>query len=94
MVVCGGCGFAECWSFPDVEAPLGNHSANSPASVCVVSPGPAMSHCKVKSMLCSMQKLWGSLRWGMLPALGDATARAGRWFVGCVVLVNANAFQM
>ena len=33
QVVCGGCGFAECLSFPDVEALLGNHSAQSPASV-------------------------------------------------------------
>ena len=29
----GWCSFAECWSFPDVEARLGNHSAQSPASV-------------------------------------------------------------
>ena len=32
-VVCRGCGCAECQSFQDVEAPLGNHSAQSPASV-------------------------------------------------------------
>ena len=25
--VCGGFGFAVFWSFPDVEVPLGNHSA-------------------------------------------------------------------
>ena len=29
----GKCGFTECWSFPDVEALLGNRSAQSPASV-------------------------------------------------------------
>ena len=33
QVGCGGYRFTECWSFPDVEAPLGNHSAQSPASV-------------------------------------------------------------
>ena len=34
QVVCGGCGFAECWSFPGVEIPLENHhSAQNPACV-------------------------------------------------------------
>ena len=34
QVVCGGCGFAEeYWSFPIVEALLGNHSTQSSASV-------------------------------------------------------------
>jgi len=32
-VVCGGCGFAGLWRFPEEEAALGNHSAQSPASV-------------------------------------------------------------
>ena len=31
--VCGVWGFAECWGFADVEAPLGNPSAQHPASV-------------------------------------------------------------
>ena len=33
QVVFGGYGFAECWSFPDMEALLNNHSAQSPTSV-------------------------------------------------------------
>ena len=34
QVVCWGCGFAECWSFPVVEALLGNHIAHRALSVC------------------------------------------------------------
>ena len=33
QVVCGGCGFAGLWRFPEEEAALDNHSAQSPASV-------------------------------------------------------------
>ena len=33
QVVCRGCGFAGLWRFPEEEAALGNHSAQSPASV-------------------------------------------------------------
>ena len=33
QVICGGCGFAECWTFPDVKALFSSHSAQSPASV-------------------------------------------------------------
>ena len=33
QVVCGGCGFAGVWRFPEEETALGNHSAQSPASV-------------------------------------------------------------
>ena len=32
QVVCGGCGCAGLWRFPEEEAALGNHSAQSPAS--------------------------------------------------------------
>ena len=31
-VVCGGCGFASLWRFPEEEAALGNHSTQSQAS--------------------------------------------------------------
>ena len=33
QVVHGGCGFAGLWRFPEEQAALGNHSAQSPASV-------------------------------------------------------------
>ena len=33
LVVCGYCCIAECWCYPDVEALLGHHIAQSPASV-------------------------------------------------------------
>jgi len=33
QVVRWGCGFADMWRFPEEEAALGNHSAQSPASV-------------------------------------------------------------
>ena len=67
-VVCGGFGFAEeCGSFTDVEAPLGNHCAKSPANVWVASPGHTMGHCKVKCSLCSVQQVWWSLHWGLRP---------------------------
>ena len=44
-----------------MEAVLSNHCAQSPASVCVASPGYTMGHCKVKCSLCSAQQLWCSL---------------------------------
>ena len=47
----GVAGFAGMWSCPEEEAALGNHSAQSPASVWVASPGHAMGHCKVKYSL-------------------------------------------
>ena len=63
-----GCrGFAECWSFEDVEAPLGNHSAQSAAGVRVVSPEHAMGHCKVKCGLYSAQKVLWRLNWLLQP---------------------------
>ena len=33
QVVCGGCSFAGLWRFPEEEAALSNHNAQSPASV-------------------------------------------------------------
>ena len=33
QMVLGGCGFAGLWRFPEEEAALGNHSAQSPAIV-------------------------------------------------------------
>ena len=32
-LLCGGCGFAALWGFPEEEAALGNHSAQSPSSL-------------------------------------------------------------
>ena len=53
LVCCGGCNCAECLSFPDMEALLGNHSAQNPASVWVASSLHTMDHCKeVKFALC------------------------------------------
>ena len=56
QVVCEASGFVTFWS-PSVmmEAVLGNHCAQSPASVWVASPGHALGHCKVKWTLCSGQ---------------------------------------
>ena len=41
--------------FIEEEAALGNHSAQSPVSVWVASPGHAMGHYKVKCSLCSVK---------------------------------------
>ena len=46
-----------------METVLSNHCAQSPASVCLASPGHAMGHCKVKYSLCSAQQVWWSLNW-------------------------------
>ena len=62
-MVFGACGFAVFWSFSVEEAPLGNRSAQSPASVCVAKSGHAMKHCKVKHSLYSVQQVWWSLHW-------------------------------
>ena len=43
--------------FVEEEAALGNHSARSPASVWVASPGHVMGHCKIKCSLCSVQQV-------------------------------------
>ena len=48
QVVCGGCGFAAFWFCSVEEVPLGNHRAQSPASVRVASPGHVVGTCKVK----------------------------------------------
>ena len=52
--------------FVEEEAALGNHSAQSPASVWAASPGHAMGHCKLKCRFCIVQQLpsWG-LHWGL-----------------------------
>ena len=50
-----------------MQAVLGNHCAQSPASVWVASPGHAMGHCKVKCTLCSGQQVWWSLHWVLWP---------------------------
>ena len=63
QVVSGGCGFADLGRFPKEEAALGNHCAQSPASVGVASPGHALGHCKVKCSLCSVQQVWLDPGW-------------------------------
>ena len=72
--------------FVEEEAALGNHSAQSPASVREFSPGHAMGHCKVKYSLCSVQKVWWGLHWKLRQGLG-------RWFVGVAVLLVCGDFQ-
>ena len=69
----GGCGTAVqlasgfvTFLSPSVMEPvLGNHCAQSPASVWAASPGHALGHCKVKCTLCSGQQVWWSLHWGL-----------------------------
>ena len=69
----GGCatavqiasGFVTFWSPSVMEPVLGNHCAQSPASVWVASPGHALGHCKVKCTLCSGQQVWWSLHGGL-----------------------------
>jgi len=56
---------------PIVEAPLGTHSTEGPASVGVVSAGHAMGHFKVKCSLCSVQQVWWSLNWVLRPGWAD-----------------------
>ena len=51
------------------EALLANHSAHSPANVCVPCPGYVLGHCKVKCTLCSGQQVWWSLHWGLCSAV-------------------------
>ncbi len=63
----GGCGFAGLWRVPEEEAALSYHSAQSPASAWVASPGHTMGHCKVKFSLCSVQQVWWSLHWVLRP---------------------------
>ena len=58
QLVSGAYGFAECWSFTDVGSPLGNYSAQSPASVRMARPEHAIGHCRVKCSLCSVQQVW------------------------------------
>ena len=53
-----------CGDFPEEEAALGNHRAQSPAKARVASPGNIIGHCKVKCSLCSAQKVWWSLNRG------------------------------
>ena len=79
----GGCGFAILWRLSEEKAAgLANHSAQSPASVWVASPGQhAVVHCKAKCRLCCVQQMWWGLHWGL---------RQGcclcRWLVGVAVL--------
>ena len=63
----GGDIFADCWHFPDVEALLGNHSAQSLASLRVTSSEHTMGQCKVKCSLCSVKQVRWSLHWVLRP---------------------------
>ena len=66
QVVCeASSGFVIFWCPSVMETVLGNHCAQSPASVWVASPGHALGHCKVKCTLCSGQQVWWSLHWGL-----------------------------
>ena len=58
-------GVAVLWRFPEEEAALGNHSAQSPAYASVASPEHTMGCCKVKHSLYSVQHVWLGLRWGL-----------------------------
>ena len=65
-MVSGGCVFFAGESrFPKEEAALGNHSAQSPASARVASPGHAMGHCKVNCSLRCVPQGWCGLHWGL-----------------------------
>ena len=74
----GGCGFAPSWSFSVEEAPLGSYCAQSPASVCVASPGHSTGRYKVKCSLCSELQVWWSLHWVLRQGLEQ-----GDLYVGC-----------
>ena len=67
QVVWEVCGFAIFWSRSVMDVVLGNHCAQSPASVCVASPGHVMGHCKAKCSLCYVPQLWWRLHWGLRP---------------------------
>ena len=66
LVVCGGCGFAGLWRFPEEEAALGNHSPQSPASVWVANSGYPMGHYKARGSLCTVHQVCWNLYWGLL----------------------------
>ena len=53
------------WKFPKEEAALGNHSAQSPATVRVAIVEHAMGHCRIKRSICCVQKEWWGLHWGL-----------------------------
>ena len=74
QVMRGGCGFATSWSFSVEDTLLGNHSAQSPASVYISSPGCAMVHCKVECCPCSLQQV----RWSLNRVLRQCWA-GGLW---------------
>ena len=78
QVVCeASSGFVTFWSPSVMEAVLGNHCAQSPASVWVASPGHALGHCKVKCILCSVQQVWWSLHGGLCSAVQVACVACG-----------------
>ena len=54
-----------------MQVMLGNHCAQSPASVWLASPRPVMGHYKVNLSLCSDQKVWWSLHWVLQQGWAD-----------------------
>ena len=97
QVVCGSYGFAGLGKFPEEESLLGIHSAQSPASVWVASPGHAISHWKVKCSLCCQQQGWWVLHWGLRQGCcaGDSLGMRFCRFVeiskGAAALLNHSA---
>jgi len=81
-------GFFTFWSPSVMEPLLGNHCAQSPASVWVSSPEHALGHCKVKCTLC-MQWSVGLAE----PELGGC-ARLCRWLARLLqVLSHSGVLQ-
>ena len=75
QVVCVMCSCAGFWRFSMQEALLANHSAHSPANLCVPCPGYVLGHCKVKCRLCSVQQV----RLGRGSVLAEGWAGGGLW---------------
>ena len=78
QVACVACGFVTFRSPSAKEPVLVKHCAQSPASVWVVSPVHALSHCKVKCfLLCIGQQVWWTLHWGLCLAVQVACVASG-----------------
>ena len=59
------------------KASLGNHSAQSPTSVYMASPGHAMGYYTVKFTFCSVQHVLWSLHWVLWQGLGGGGGLSG-----------------
>ena len=78
--------FTSLVRFPEEEAALNNHSAQSPARLREASPGHFIGHCKNDGVILLCVGIM------VEPALG-ALAGLGRWFVGVAVLPVWGNFQ-